>query len=109
VFDGLIVKQLADFSSRELLGLMMKEFHRFLEKEGIEVLKIDPMDSHLRIQLYTRRSQELMPGGGVRGVVPYVHRYDPLSNRTGKAVYLVADLTTTFIQTLNAVVALEPA
>src|SRR6266481_4035640 len=93
IFEGLIAKQLADFSSRELLPKTMAELRAFLARERVSLAKlaIDPEGAHQLVKIYTRKSQELMPGGGVRGVVGYVDWYQPASNKIAKAVYVVVD------------------
>jgi hypothetical protein len=94
VIEGLIAKQLADFSSRTLLPTMMTAFREHLEKQKIDLMKLDPNPRapKILIMLYTRMSKEIMPGGGLRGVVAFVDRFDPTSTLIGKSVYLVVDL-----------------
>src|SRR6266436_4218842 len=79
IFEGIIAKQLADFSSRELLPKTMAELRAFLAREKVSPAKlaIDPEGAHQLVKIYTRKSQELMPGGGVRGVVSYLDWYEP--------------------------------
>jgi len=92
VIEGLIAKQLADFSSRTLLPTMMAAFRQYLEDNKIDLMKLEPNPrAHkILIQLYTRKSKEIMPGGGLRGAIAYVGRFDPKD--TGKSVYLIIDL-----------------
>ncbi len=94
VIEGLIAKQLADFSSRTLLPIMMTAFRQHLAERKIDLMKLppDPSAEKILIQLYTRKSKEIMPGGGLRGVVAYVGRFDPRSEFIGKNVYLIVDL-----------------
>ena len=94
VIEGLIAKQLADFSSRMLLPIMMAAFHQHLAEQRIDLMKLvpDPSAPKILIQLYTRKSKEIMPGGGLRGVIAYVGRFDPRSEFIGKNVYLIVDL-----------------
>ena len=94
VIEGLIAKQLADFSSRTLLPTMMAAFRQHLQEEKVDLMKLvpDPSAPKILIQLYTRKSKEIMPGGGLRGVVAYVSRFDPRSEFIGKNVYLIVDL-----------------
>ena len=94
VIEGLIAKQLADFSSRTLLPTMMAAFRQYLEDNKIDLMKLEPDRNaqKILIQLYTRKSKEIMPGGGLRGVVAYVGRFGPASKFTGKSVYLIIDL-----------------
>ena len=95
VIEGLIAKQLADFSSRQLLPTMMAAFRQHLEEQKIDLMKLEPNPSapKILIMLYTRISKEIMPGGGLRGVVAYVDRFDPTSKLMGrKNVYLIVDL-----------------
>jgi hypothetical protein len=95
VLDGVLAKQLADFSSRTLLSIMMQAFHRFLAQQKLHLGNIpaNPAGPRLRVQFYTMKSEELMPGGGIRGVVPYVKRFEPDSVMTEKSVFLIVDLT----------------
>ena len=94
VIEGLIAKQLADFSSRTLLPTMMAAFRQYLEDNKIDLMKLEPDRNaqKILIQLYTRKSKEIMPGGGLRGVIAYVGRFDPTSKFIGKSVYLIIDL-----------------
>jgi hypothetical protein len=93
--EGAIAKGLADFASRELLENMMKSLRDFLANERIRFHEIsfNPAGTRLLVQISTQISKELMPGGGVRGVVTYVKRYDPSSEWIGKPVFVVVDLT----------------
>jgi len=94
LMEGNIAKQVADFASRELLQLMMEGFHKFVEREKLNLEQIAPFEKRRLVQLYTRKSDESLPGGGVRGVVPYVSWFDPSQiNRVQKGVFLVVDLT----------------
>jgi hypothetical protein len=95
LMEGSIAKELADFSSRELLRPMMEQFRRFIQRERIDLARVDPdyMRDHLLVKVYTRKSQEVVPGRGVRGVVAYVDRFDPNAKMIGKSVYLIVDLT----------------
>jgi hypothetical protein len=110
IFEGLIAKQLADFSSRELLPQTMSALRKCLQEEKITMAKIEPNTSgpRLCVQIYTRRSQEIMPGGGVRGVVSYVKLYGPSATAIGKAVFVVVDLTLVALLTWNAIRGLLP-
>src|SRR5260370_37861674 len=49
VIEGLIAKQLADFSSRMLLPTMMAAFHRHLEEQRINLMKLVPDPSAEKI------------------------------------------------------------
>src|ERR1700687_3596077 len=108
VVEGLIAKQLADFSSRTLLPVMMTAFRRYLVDNNIDLMKLEPNPAGPKklIQLYTRRSKEIMPGGGLRGVMAYVSTFDPNSNLNGKPnsnfigknVYLIVDLIGVFTE-----------
>jgi hypothetical protein len=100
VVEGLIAKQLADFSSRMLLPIMIAAFRKYLVDNKIDLMKLepDPNAEKILIQLYTRRSKEIMPGGGLRGVIAYVGTFDPESKFIGKNVYLIIDLIGVFIQ-----------
>jgi hypothetical protein len=95
IVEGLIARQLADFSSRLLLPKMMEGLRGFLKSEKIDLIKLDPNPAagKLLIQLYTRLSKEVMAGGGVRGVITYVSRFDPYSTWIGKTVFLILDLS----------------
>src|ERR1700730_4065303 len=110
IFEGIIAKQLADFSSRELLPQTMAALRQCLQDAKIAVAKIEPNTSgpRQRLQVYTRRSQEIMPGGGIRGVVSYVKLYDPSATAIGKAVFVVVDLTLVALLTWNAIRNLLP-
>ena len=96
VVEGLIAKQLADFSSRTLLPIMMAGFRQHLRDTKIDLMKLppNPRVPKILIQLYTRKSKEIMPGGGLRGVIAYVDRFrfEPRSEDIGKNVYLIIDL-----------------
>jgi hypothetical protein len=95
IVEGIIAKQLADFSSRLLLPNMMEALRRFLRSEKIDLFKPDPNPAagKLLVQLYARLSKEVMAGGGVRGIVTYVRRFDPNSTWIGKTVFLIVDLS----------------
>ena len=95
VIQGIIVKQLADFSSRKLLPTMMAALRLHLEKQKVDLMKLEPNPKapKILIKLYTRKSKEIMPGGGLRGVIAYVGGFDPTSTSMGKNVYLIVDLT----------------
>lgn len=105
VLDGILAKQLADFSSRKLLSIMMKAFHQFLGTEKLRLGNIpsNPGGPRLRIQFYTRVSKEIVAGGGIRGVIPYVGRWEPDSHAVGKSVYLIADLTVMVHEVYHAI------
>ena len=60
------------------------------------------------LQVYTRRSREITPGGGVRGVVSYVKLYDRSATEIGKAVFVVVDLTLVAVQAWAAIRSLLP-
>ena len=95
VVEGLIAKQLADFSSRMLLPIMMIALRKYLADNKIDLMKLEPNPdpkAKILIQLYTRRSKAIEPGGGLRGVIAYVGRFDPESKFIGKNVYLIVDL-----------------
>ena len=100
VVEGLIAKQVADFSSRTLLPTLMAGFRQYLVDNKIDLMKLDPNPSapKILIQLYTRRSKEIMPGGGLRGVIAYVGTFDPKSKFIGKNVYLIVDLISVVVQ-----------
>src|SRR5260370_28613741 len=100
VVEGLIAKQLADFSSRTLLPTLMDAFRQYLREEKIDLMKLEPNPGapKILIQLYTRKSKEIMPGGGLRGVIAYVTTFDPESRFIGKNVYLIVDLIGDFMQ-----------
>lgn len=104
LMDGNIAKQIADFASRELLEHMMMGFHRFLRNERIDLRLIEPIGKRFLVQLYTRKSKEITPGGGVRGVIPYVSRFDPSRiNMVQKGVFLVVDLTEMALEVRTAI------
>jgi hypothetical protein len=100
VVEGLIAKQLADFSSRTLLATMMTALREYLADNKIDLMKLepDPNAEKILIQLYTRRSKEIMPGGGLRGVIAYVGTFDPKSKFIGNNVYLIIDLIGVLIE-----------
>jgi len=109
IFEGIIAKQLADFSSRELLPKTMEALRACLKRDGIRPARIEPNPGRPRLllQVYTRRSQEVMLGGGVRGVISYVKLYDPASKEIGKSVFVVVDLTLVALETWNAITRLS--
>jgi hypothetical protein len=112
LLEGIIAKQLADFASRELLLNMMTSLREFFMREEITLTNIplDPQGSQRRrVQLYTQRSGEIVPGLGVRGVITYVKWYEPSSPWIGKGVYLVVDLTVTALAAKGAIDLLPPA
>ena len=55
------------------------------------------------VRIHTQKSKELMPGGGVRGVVAYVKRYDPESKWMEKTVFVVVDLNRTVLHVWAAI------
>jgi hypothetical protein len=101
---------LADFSSRELLPQTMAALRKCLQDAKIVVAKIEPNPAapHRRVQVYTRRSREIMPGSGIRGVVSYVKLYDPSATEIGKAVFVVVDLTLVALLTWNVIRSMLP-
>jgi hypothetical protein len=105
VIEGLIAKQLADFSSRTLLPTMMAAFHQHLWEQKIDLMKLvpDPAAPKILIRLYTRISKEIMPGGGLRGVVAYVSGFDSRSEFIGKNVYLIVDLIGVAIEAFSKI------
>jgi hypothetical protein len=104
LMEGSIAKQLADFSSRELLPSMMEEFRRFLRREKLNLAKIEPdySEPHQLVKVYTRDSPETIAGGGVRGVMAYVDWFDLNSKTISKSVYLIVDLTLIAVEVLSA-------
>jgi len=102
--EGRIVKQFADFASRELLPKMMDAFRRCLKENKIELDRVpsDPGIPRSLIQIYTRISREQMPGGGIRGVIAYAKRYEPTPG-ISKSVFLVVDLNLIAIEVHTAV------
>ena len=105
IFEGIIAKQLADFSSRELLPQAMAGLRAFLAAHEISParLAVSPEGPHRLIKIYNRRSEEIMPGKGVRGVLAYIDWYKPESKGISKAVYVVVDLTLIMIEAVYAV------
>jgi len=105
MMEGIIAKQLADFSSRELLANMMKSLRQFLKEQRIDLSKIssDPEGPRVLVRIHTQRSKEIMPGGGVRGVITYVSLFDPSSQLIQKGVFLVVDLTMIAVHAISAV------
>jgi hypothetical protein len=105
IFEGIIAKQVADFSSRELLPKTMAELRAFFGREKVSParLAVNPEGAHQLVKIYTRKSKELMPGGGVRGVVGYIDWYEPASKKITKAVYVVVDLTLIMLEALSAI------
>jgi DNA-binding transcriptional MerR regulator len=95
VLDGIVAKRLADFSSRKLLELMMESLHEYLAKRHIKTHKIsmDPSKPHIMVRIDTQRSDEMVPGYGVRGVITSASEFDPSSSEIGAGVFLVVDLT----------------
>ena len=110
IFEGIIAKQLADFSSRELLPQTMAALRKFFKDERINVAKlpVSPRGPRQLVQIYTQRSAEIMPGGGVRGVISYVRRYEPGSGESGKAVFLTVDLGQAALTAMEAIRSLPP-
>ncbi len=100
VVEGIIARQLADFSSRTLLPIMITALRKYMVDNKIDLMKLEPNPNaeKILIQLYTRRSKEIMPGGGLRGVIAYVSTFDPKSKFIGKNVYLIVDLIGVFIE-----------
>ena len=103
IVEGMIARQLADFSSRTLLPNMMAALRDFLASEKVDLKTVEPNPAaaKLLIQLYTRDSQEVMAGGGVRGVITYVKRFDPKSRAIGKTVFLIVDLGGVMLEALT--------
>ncbi len=104
LMEGWIAKQLADFSSRELLPKMMKGFRSCLKDHKIDINEVapDPSIPRLMIQIYTRISHELMPGGGIRGVIVYAKRFEPRPE-ISKGIYLIVDLNQIAIDVYYAI------
>jgi hypothetical protein len=100
VVEGVIARQLADFSSRTLLPILMTALRKYLVDNKIDLMKLEPNPSapKILIQLYTRRSKAIEPGLGQRGVIAYVSTFDPKSKFIGKNVYLIVDLIGVFIE-----------
>lgn len=108
LMEGTIAKQLADFASRELLEHMMKGFHEFLRHERIDLKLIKPIGERSLVRFHTQKSKEIMPGGGIRGVIPYVFWFDPTRiNTIQKGVFLVVDLTEMALEVRNGIVHLN--
>jgi hypothetical protein len=105
LMEGSIAKQLADFSSRELLPSMMEQFRQFLQRAKVNLAKIEPdySEPHKLVKVYTRDSPEIIAGGGVRGVIAYVDWFDPNSKMIGESVYLIVDLTLIAVEVSSAV------
>ncbi len=105
LMEGSIAKQLADFSSRELLPTMMEQFRNFVRREKIDLAEInaDYSKSHQLVKVYTRPSPEIVAGGGVRGVVAYVDWFDRDLKSISKAIYLIVDLTLIALEVLSEV------
>ena len=73
----------------------MTALRKYLADNKIDLMKLDPNPdpkAKILIQLYTRRSKAIEPGGGLRGVIATVGRFDPESKFMGKNVYLIVDL-----------------
>ena len=104
LMEGAVAKELADFSSRELLPAMMRKVRPFLRQAQIEQPKIDLEKPHKLLKIYTRYSREIVAGGGVRGVVAYVGWFEnPDPQTIDKAVYLIVDLTLIAVQVVDRV------
>lgn len=103
--EGIIAKQLADFSSRTLLPNMMETLRKFLKSKKIDLMKVDPLPGapRLLIKLYTRNSDEMVAGGGVRGVTIFVGEFQPESEAIGKTVFLVVNLNGVVLETLTRI------
>jgi hypothetical protein len=103
LMEGNIAKQVADFASRQLLQRMMEGFHKFVDTEKLNLEEIGPIGERRLVKLYTRKSKESLPGGGVRGVIPYVLWFDPSDiTRVQKGVFLVVDLTEMALEVMQA-------
>jgi hypothetical protein len=74
VFEGIIAKHLADFSSRELLAETMKALRHFLDGQRLTPEKIEKAPE-LKLMIVAHRMRRLKAGGGVRGVAPEVKFY----------------------------------
>jgi hypothetical protein len=109
VVEGIIAKQLADFSSRTLLQKMMETMRKFLKSKNIDLMKVEPHPraSNLLITLYTRNSDEIVAGGGVRGVTIFVGEFQPESKAIGKTVFLVVNLNGVVLETLTRILQLR--
>ena len=82
----------------------MKGFHKFVDREKLNSDSIKPVGEPRLVKLYTRKSNEIMPGGGVRGVIPYVSCFDPAQSDTvQKGVFLVIDLTEMALEVFTGV------
>lgn len=105
VVEGIIAKQLADFSSRTLLPNMMDTLRKFLKSKKINLMKIDPHPGapKILIKLYTRSSNEVVAGGGVRGVTIFVGEFQPESEAIGKTVFLVVNLNGVVLEALTRI------
>jgi hypothetical protein len=97
--EGEVAKQLADFASRELLVQMMKQLRNCLayEKVSYDGISVDLKQPHFLVRIHTQKSKEILPGGGVRGIVAVVRRYEPSSEGIQKSVFVVVDLTLTML------------
>jgi hypothetical protein len=109
LMEGSIAKELADFSSRELLKPMMEQFRNFVHREKIDLAEVDPdyTGEHLLVKVYTRKSKAVAAGKGVRGVVAYVDWFDSNFKMVGKSVYLIVDLTLIAVEVNNEIVRLS--
>jgi hypothetical protein len=111
IFEGIIAKQLADFSSRELLPKTMAALRAFFARKRVSPAKLsaNPEGSHQLVKIYTRKSLELLSGGGVRGVISYVEWYEPASKEIAKAIYVVVDLTLIMLEAVTAIAYFTPS
>lgn len=102
VFEGVIAKRLADFSSRELLADMMNALRDYLD-----TCRITPADLHQRpfelLMITTRKTKKLKAGGGVRGVESHVTPFQPGDRRDSNPVFAVVDLGATDRQIWEAI------
>ena len=107
IFEGIVARQLADFSSRELLPRTMAALRDFLMRERVTPARISPdlNKPRLLVKIHARKSKELMAGGGVRGVVSYVewYKYEAISPWLGPSVYVLVDLTAVVAEAGSAI------
>jgi hypothetical protein len=117
IFEGVIARQLAGFSSRELLPKTMTALRRFMVRERIRPHDIVPdlAGPHQLVAIRTEKSQELTAGGGVRGLISHaihydhVFRYDREAPGRGGSVFLVVDLTAAVVETIFGLGELPPS
>jgi DNA-binding transcriptional MerR regulator len=100
--DALLAKRLADFSSRELLDPMLDAIRAFLDRHGADVTDdFSPLPARKKLlQVHANHSREILPGGGVRGIIPVVAWFNPEEGFRSYGAMLVVDLNSTYLRAI---------